>query len=754
MTGINPLIEEVFKMDVNYYKQYEPIFGAWTIKNKLGEGNFGSVYEIEREDFGTKYRAALKTITIPKSQAELESILDDGMDATSAESYLEQFVEKIVGEFVLMSKLKGNSHIVSYEDHQVIKHKNGIGWDILIRMELLTPMMSYMKTTSITRRDVIKLGIDMCRALELCQKYNIIHRDIKPENIFISDSGDFKLGDFGIAKEVEKTQSGLTKTGTQTYMAPEVYKGQPYGSSVDMYSLGVVLYRLLNHNRAPFMPQYPNPISYSDRERALIMRMGGHKFPSPSGVEEGCRLAEIAMRACSFNPDDRYSSPTQMREDLEAILYTEGEGILMFPSGDAIDIKSVNYVSNSKAPNHTQRLENDVTEVMDDDSTEVMEDVRNKFKTSGETSKNKKKPLRFIVQIVAAIALVIIGSVFFINNNKLPETMAVSSVQDLSDPVEFKFETPELTDTDYEIVIKRLEAYGSKYYLNKNSNSIVVSKTDLGSTTQEILATINMLTGKGEIKITNSELDSEYTLSNEDFENTSYILDENNGESKLSLTTNSSGKDKLKNLTKQIMESENKELILSVDGNIRLAITLSEVIDNGVINVIERADSNKNMLASLFTIPVHAEEVKLSANYMKLIVSFLNDGVLTRTYEIYIDEKYGLVLPTETIEPEETEETGETEELAEETVDSNEEQQNTQSTTTQKKSTSTKSSTSSQTQQKSVQQQTQPVQQQTQQQPVQQQTQPVQQENTQKSQQTAPSSSNAAGMPEVYVDFD
>lgn len=717
-------------MDVNYYKQYEPIFGAWTIKNKLGEGNFGAVYEIEREDFGTRYRAALKTITIPKSQAELESILDDGMDATSAESYLEQFVEKIVSEFVLMSKLKGNSHIVSYEDHQVIKHKNGIGWDILIRMELLTPMMSYMKTTSITRRDVIKLGIDMCRALELCQKYNIIHRDIKPENIFISDSGDFKLGDFGIAKEVEKTQSGLTKTGTQTYMAPEVYKGQPYGSSVDMYSLGVVLYRLLNHNRAPFMPQYPNPISYSDRERALIMRMGGHKFPSPSGVEEGCRLAEIAMRACSFNPDDRYSSPTQMREDLEAILYTEGEGILMFPSGDAIDIKSVNYVSNSKVPNHTQRLENDVTEVMDDDSTEVMEDVRNKFKTSGEKPKDKKKPVRFIVPIVAAIALVIIGSVFFINTNRPSETVAVSSVQELSDPIEFRFETPELTDIDYEIVIKRLEAYGAKYYINKETNSISVSMSDLGSTTQEVLTTINMLTGTGEIKITNSKFDSEYTLSNEDFENSSYIYDEKNGESKLFLTTNSSGKDKLKNLTTQIMESENKELILSVDGNMRLAVTLSEVIDNGRINVIEQTGSSKNMLASLFTMSVHAEEIKLSANYMKLIVSFLNDGVLTRTYEIYIDEKYGLVLPTETIEPEGTEET---EELAEEIVDNNEQQQNTPSTTTQKKSTSTKSSTSSQTQQ---------------------QTQPVQQENTQKSQQTVPPSSNAAGMPEVYVDFD
>lgn len=745
-------------MDVNYYKQYEPIFGAWKIKNKLGEGNFGAVYEIEREDFGTTYHSALKTITIPKNQSELESILDDGMDATSAESYLEQFVEKIVSEFVLMSKLKGNSHIVSYEDHQVIKHKDGIGWDILIRMELLMPMMSYMKTTSITKRDVIKLGIDMCRALELCQKYNIIHRDIKPENIFISDSGDFKLGDFGIAKEVEKTQSGLTKTGTQTYMAPEVYKGQPYGSSVDMYSLGVVLYRLLNHNRAPFMPQYPNPISYSDRERALIMRMGGHHFPAPSGVEKGCRLAEIAMKACSFNPDDRYSSPTQMREDLEAIMYSEGEGILMFPSGDSIDIKSVNYVSNSKSPNRTEHLRDEQTEVMGiDDATEVMEDVRNKFNTSSKKAK-KKNNLKFIIPAVAVAASVIVGTAFWINNrnNDIPVSVAVNSVSELNEPIEFKFETPVVTENDYSIIEKRLESYGAKYYLDKASNTVMVSKSDLGSSTQEILATINMITGKGEIKISNAGLDSEFTLINSDFSESSYVFDEGKGESTFALIANESGKEKLANLTTQIIASENKELVLAVDGNIRMSMEISDKIDDGKIAIIEKNGESKNILAALansFTITAHAEEVKLSANYMKLIVSFVNDGVLTNSYKIFIDEKYGLVLPTEEPEPEITEEPEQnTEPVVEDTTS------NTKSNTVDKKSSNQQQQKPTQqkpTQQKPAQQKpaSQPVQEQpTQQAPTQQA--PAQQAPVQQPQQTTPPASNPAGMPEVYIDFD
>ena len=95
------------------------------------------------------------------------------MDEASVRTYFGSFVQDLVKEFALMSKLKGNSNVVSYENHQVIEHRDGIGWDILIQMELLTPLNKYTSTCTVTRKDVIKLGIDLCRALELCQKYNI-----------------------------------------------------------------------------------------------------------------------------------------------------------------------------------------------------------------------------------------------------------------------------------------------------------------------------------------------------------------------------------------------------------------------------------------------------------------------------------------------------------------------------------------------------------------------------------------------------
>ena len=210
-------------MDINYYKQYEPIFGAWRITRLIGEGSFGKVFEMEREDFGVTYKAALKAITVPANESEVREVMAEGMDEASVRDYFGTFVQDLVKEFALMSKLKGNSNVVSYENHQVIEQKGGIGWDILIQMELLTPLNEYTRKHTITRQDVIRLGIDLCRALELCQKYNIIHRDVKPENIFISDAGDYKLGDFGIARTVEKTTSGLSKKGTYTYMACLLY---------------------------------------------------------------------------------------------------------------------------------------------------------------------------------------------------------------------------------------------------------------------------------------------------------------------------------------------------------------------------------------------------------------------------------------------------------------------------------------------------------------------------------------------------
>ena len=340
---------------MNGIQSYGPgdvVFGNWTLKRLIGEGSYGRVFEGERKDFGTIYKAAIKIVTIPQSQSEIISARAEGMSDDSITEYFRGFVEEMVREFAIMSRLKGRDNVVSYEDHTVIHHKDeSVGWDIIIRMELLKPLLNYTIERPFTRQDVIKLGIDICRALELCQKFNIIHRDIKPNNIFISDFGDYKLGDFGIARTVEKTMGGLSKKGTYTYMAPEVYREGAYGSSVDIYSLGIVLYQLLNDNRVPFLPPYPRQISHDDREAALAKRISGAKLPVPKHADG--RLAEIVLKACAYDSKERYLSPIQMRQELEAIFYRREEAPIIYPKGDEAPIKPVEYVSDNMSNEDT-----------------------------------------------------------------------------------------------------------------------------------------------------------------------------------------------------------------------------------------------------------------------------------------------------------------------------------------------------------------------------------------------------------------
>ncbi len=336
-------------------KVIEPIFGKWYIEEKIGSGAFGTVYKIKRESFGKVYYSALKEIQIPQDKDEIKALRNELGDDKSVSDYYTNFVQDFAKEIELMSALKGNSNIVSFEDHDFIQHEDGFGWTILIRMELLTPFIDYQSSHTLSTSEILQMGIDMCTALETCENKNIIHRDIKPDNIFLSDDGKYKLGDFGIARELEKTTGGLSKKGTYTYMAPEVYLGKPYNNTVDIYSLGIVLYKLLNHNRAPFLPDFPSPVKYSDREEAMKKRMSGDKLPAIKDAPKS--VNEIIKKACEFNSADRYQSASELKRALADALDCS-EQVLE----DNVNINEASKTENISYPSENDNaLSNDVT---------------------------------------------------------------------------------------------------------------------------------------------------------------------------------------------------------------------------------------------------------------------------------------------------------------------------------------------------------------------------------------------------------
>lgn len=299
-------------------QEIEKIWPEWKVERRIGGGAYGTVYQAVRTDHNLTSRAAIKVISIPKDPDEIQSLQLDGMTAAGTRTYLQGIVDDFVNEIQLMESLKGVQNIVSVEDYKVVERKGEIGWDIYIRMELLKPFNEWKGTRMLSENEIIRLGIDLCSALEICEKQSIIHRDIKPENIFVNDFGFFKLGDFGIARKLAATQSSQSIKGTYNYMAPEVASGSNYDSRVDIYSLGIVLYRLLNNNRLPFLETEQQATNAEARTDALNRRLQGEPLPPPSNASRD--LANLVLCACAYDPNARFRSAAVMKRALLNLL--------------------------------------------------------------------------------------------------------------------------------------------------------------------------------------------------------------------------------------------------------------------------------------------------------------------------------------------------------------------------------------------------------------------------------------------------
>lgn len=318
---------------------------GWEVVRKLGEGSFGGVYEIQRTlPDGTVERAALKKLTVPKNPEEISELYARSYNSASITAHFREQMQDLVREYTLMQKLAENSNVVRCQDLRTVQHEDGIGWDIYIRMELLKPLKKSLDGLYDERR-VILLGINLCSALNDCHQQNIIHRDIKPENILVTKDGRFKLGDFGIAKISERTATG-TLTGTYSYMAPEIANRQHYGAAADIYSLGMVMYWMMNEYALPFLPLGKEIPSAPQRQEALNRRLSGEAIPAPiNGTPE---LTRIVMKACAFMTEKRYQSTTDMYNDLLDLLRND-TNISNNPSEEYITRKSSRKTSVSNA---------------------------------------------------------------------------------------------------------------------------------------------------------------------------------------------------------------------------------------------------------------------------------------------------------------------------------------------------------------------------------------------------------------------
>lgn len=327
------------------------VWPEWKIIKRLGRGTYGAVYEIMRDDLGSSYKCALKvlqmTVSTPgayapnpepgfQGQLTAEFGFAPGNIRTgrifpetfSDSDSLEEFVRNVSTEIDLMIQLKGAPGIVSIEDYAVLRERDRC--TILIRMEELEGLRHFLdRTGTVSRELVIRLGMDICTALSFCERSNILHRDIKPGNIFYSDKSGFKLGDFGISRRMESMHEKMLMTGTGTpmYMAPEIYHGERYNNTVDIYSLGLVLYNLLNGGLPPFYDTAGGQGrggGSTERHYANMRRLKGEPLPLPAFADP--ELGAVICKACAPQSEGRFATAGEFRQALQNCLSGTNSG--------------------------------------------------------------------------------------------------------------------------------------------------------------------------------------------------------------------------------------------------------------------------------------------------------------------------------------------------------------------------------------------------------------------------------------------
>lgn len=271
-----------------------PVLGGYQFIRRLGAGGFGVVYEAEHVALGR--RVAVKD-------------LQPGKDVDG----------QVVKRFLQEARAAG-----SLDHPNIVKVL-----DLIPKAGRFYLVMEYLPGGSLRERlkqetllpgDVILVGHDICRALDVVHRKGIVHRDIKPENVLFDEEGRAKLSDFGIAhvpKEVLGLSHSLTVTGFQpgtiAYMSPEQITGdKALDGCSDLYTLAVVMYEALT---GKFYLDFHQCQTLYQVQRAIIERPARpiddtHQHTAPL-------LIKTILKALNKEPDERFSSAREMASALK-----------------------------------------------------------------------------------------------------------------------------------------------------------------------------------------------------------------------------------------------------------------------------------------------------------------------------------------------------------------------------------------------------------------------------------------------------
>lgn len=286
-----------------------PLLDAMEIGECFARHDGASCYWIRHPESGREF--VLKHISVPAGEGQVQALLLTGAYANEeeADAYYREEAESLVQEAENRKRLLDCPYILPFLGVQMEK-KEGVGYDLYAVLPKRNSLETYLNENAVSHLRGINMGIDLCVALSALREEGYVHGNLKPGNVFFSDTGRFMLGDFGLISTEDIQYAVLPEQYRSCYSAPELSSMLGgLNPTVDIYSLGMILYRIYNGNHAPFEDEQTGP------KAADARRLEGEALPTPLYADY--ELAGIICKACAFDPAERYQSPDEMRVELE-----------------------------------------------------------------------------------------------------------------------------------------------------------------------------------------------------------------------------------------------------------------------------------------------------------------------------------------------------------------------------------------------------------------------------------------------------
>lgn len=372
--------------------------GRYELLEKIGEGGMSEVYKAKC----TKLNRFVAVKILKKEFSENEDISNKFRKEAAALAKLSE--SNIVNVLDVGNENDMEYFVMEYIDGKTLK-------DII----KYHGKLSYQTT--------IKVGLQIAKGLECAHKNNIIHRDVKPQNILVTENGEVKITDFGIAKSTTSDTITNTQTivGSAHYFSPEQAKGSFIDSRSDIYSLGVVLYEMVT-GVLPFDGESPVTIALKHIQDTPV---------SPkilnSAIPES--LNKIILKCINKDPNLRYSSMKELSQDLQRV-QDNPDILISNQKNEAINdrtiiMPSMNNIINDKSNKASKSLKE---EYYDDE--DYVEDEEDDEPLIG-ISKGKKRGIIIGICIAVILIFFVIGF-YFLGGAKSPKEVAIPNIMNIS----------------------------------------------------------------------------------------------------------------------------------------------------------------------------------------------------------------------------------------------------------------------------------------------------------------------------------